>query len=262
MFTDSHSHLDRVDLKPFAGSMATAMQHFRAAGLSQQLCVGIHAAALPEVLQLASDYDDIYASVGIHPNEKWQESGEITQAELLNWANHPRVVAIGETGLDYFRQKRGSDLSWQQQRFRTHIAAAKVCGKPLIIHCREAKDDTLRILQEENAAAVGGVMHCFVEDWETAAAALEIGFYISFSGIITFNNAAELCEVAARVPEDRLLIETDSPYLTPAPFRGDSNTPAHVRYVAEKLAAVRQCTVAEVAAITTANFNTLFKIAA
>ena len=178
--------------------------------------------------------------------------------ELLALADDPEVVAIGETGLDYFHSK--GDLEWQQQRFRRHIAAAKITGRPLIIHTRDAAEDTLKIMREEGAAEVGGVMHCFTGDWETAVSAMEMGFHISFSGIITFNSAAGLREVARRVPDDRLLVETDSPYLAPVPYRGKPNQPAYVREVAQCLAELRDSSLEHITQITTENFRTLFRI--
>jgi TatD DNase family protein len=179
-------------------------------------------------------------------------------ARLIQLASHPRVVAIGETGLDYYRLK--GDLEWQRDRFRTHIRAARESGKPLIIHTRSAASDTIRIMQEEHAAEAGGVMHCFTENWEVAEAALSMGFYISFSGIVTFKNAKELKEVAKRVPLDRILVETDAPYLAPVPHRGKLNQPAYVKHVAEEIAALKGVGLAEVAAQTTDNFKRLFRI--
>ena len=207
---------------------------------------------------LAEKYDCISASVGLHPNA--EVSKEPSCQELIQLANNDNVVAIGETGLDYFRSR--GDLSWQHERFRTHIRAALAANKPLIIHCREAKHDVLRILQEEGADGVGGVMHCFVEDWDTAQRALELNFRISFSGIVTFKNALDLKEVARRVPLDALLVETDSPYLAPVPHRGQQNEPAYVRYVAEHLAELRGQSLADIASATTDNYHTLFPCAA
>lgn len=218
------------------------------------LCVAINLERFPQLAALASKYADISASVGIHPNE--QEANELDVAHLVKLAEHTEVVAIGETGLDYFRSK--GDLSWQRKRFRTHIQAAKQIGKPLVIHMRDAAEDTIRIMQEEEAGQVGGVMHCFTEDWDTAKAALDLGFYISFSGIVTFKNAKELKYVAKKIPEDRMLVETDSPYLAPTPFRGKSNQPAYVRYVVEHIAELRNQSFGHIAEITTRNYFKLF----
>ncbi len=219
------------------------------------LCVSIDMDNYPAMLALVEDYQQISISVGVHPNEV--ERREADPGELERLAAHPKNVAIGETGLDYFRSK--GDLEWQHNRFRQHIAAARSCGKPLIIHTREAKQDTIRIMQEEDARDVGGVMHCFTEDWEMAQQALDMGFYISFSGIITFNSATELRQVAQQVPADRLLIETDAPYLAPVPHRGKPNLPAYVGLVADCLAELRGSSREEIAAITGDNFRRLFK---
>ncbi len=219
------------------------------------LCVSIDMENYPAMLALVEDYQQISISVGVHPNEV--DRREADPGELERLAAHPKNVAIGETGLDYFRSK--GELEWQHNRFRQHIAAARSCGKPLIIHTREAKQDTIRIMQEEDARDVGGVMHCFTEDWEMAQQALDMGFYISFSGIITFNSATELRQVAQQVPEDRLLIETDAPYLAPVPHRGKPNLPAYVGLVADCLAELRGSSREEIAAITGDNFRRLFK---
>jgi len=196
----------------------------------------------------------VSASVGVHPNSS--PNIEPTEEVLLELAQDPAVIAIGETGLDYYRSE--GDLAWQQQRFRTHIRAAREIGKPLIIHSREARGDVINILAEEGAQAVGGVMHCFVEDFETAKQAMDLNFYISFSGIVTFRNARELQEVAKQVPLDRIMVETDSPYLAPVPYRGKQNQPAYVRHVAEKIAELQDLEVAEVIETTTRNFRKVF----
>ena len=221
------------------------------------LCVSVTLEKYPEVLALAHAHPHIFASVGVHPDE--QQGQDPSVEELVRRANDARVVAIGETGLDYFRIK--GDMTWQQERFRRHIRAARTTGKPLIIHTREAAQDTIRILREEGADAVGGVMHCFTENWDTAQAALDLGFYISFSGIVTFRNAEALRDVARKVPLDRLLVETDSPYLAPMPHRGKTNEPAFVRHVAEQLANMRAQPLDALAAATTANFFSLFRSA-
>lgn len=254
MLVDSHCHLDRLDLEPFGGELANVLQQAEENGVGRFLCVAIDRGNIPDVIAIAERFDNVYASVGVHPNE--EDPKEVTAEELIALADHPKVIAIGETGLDYFRSE--GDLAWQQQRFRNHIAAAKACSKPLIIHSREAREDTIRLMQEEGAQAAGGIMHCFVEDWETAQQAMEMDFYISFSGIVTFRNAEALREVARWVPADRLLVETDSPYLAPVPHRGKSNQPAYVRHVAEFLAELRGVSFEELSAQTTSNFNRLF----
>lgn len=254
MFIDSHCHLDRVDLEPYGGRFADMIQASRDEGVSQMLCVSIDLESYPDMLALVEGYEDILISVGVHPCD--HDRREPSVEELVEMAHHPRNVAIGETGLDYFRAE--GDLEWQRDRFRTHIRAAREAAKPLIIHTREAREDTIRILREEGASEVGGVMHCFTETWEMAEAALEMGFYISFSGIVTFKNAEELREVARRVPLERILIETDSPYLAPVPFRGKPNEPRYVSRVAEKVAELKGAGVEEIARITSDNFHRLF----
>ncbi len=252
---DSHCHLDRLDLTPYDGSFQQLLEATEAAGVTHMLCVGIDLESYPAMVALVEEYPQISISVGVHPNEQKRREPETGELETL--ARHPRNVAIGETGLDYFRSQ--GELVWQQQRFRAHIAAARTAGKPLIIHTRAARADTIRIMEEEGARDAGGVMHCYTEDWETAKQALDMGFYISFSGIITFSNAEELRQVARKVPADRLLIETDAPYLAPVPHRGKPNQPAYVGYVADCLAAVRGCTREEIVTLTGNNFQNLFK---
>lgn len=254
MLVDSHCHLDRLDLEPFGGELSNALKLAEENGVGRFLCVAIDRGNIPDVLAIAERFDNVYASVGVHPNE--EDEVEVSTEELIALASHPKVIAIGETGLDYFRSE--GDLAWQQQRFRNHIAAAKVCNKPLIIHSREAREDTIRMMREEGARETGGIMHCFVEDWDTARQAMEMDFYISFSGIVTFKNAEALREVAREVPAERLLVETDSPYLAPVPHRGKSNHPAYVRHVAEFLAELRGVSFEELSAQTTDNFNRLF----
>jgi len=250
--TDSHCHLNFEHLR---NNLPQILQNARENGVGHMLCVGVTIEKLPEVLALAHAYSNIFASVGVHPDE--QKGHEPSIHELVQLADDSRVVAIGETGLDYYRLK--GDMTWQQDRFRRHIRAARETHKPLIVHTREAAADTIRVLTEEEAGSVGGVMHCFTESWETARSALDMGFYISFSGIVTFRNADTLRAVAAKVPADRLLIETDSPYLAPMPHRGKTNEPAFVRYVAEEIAKVRGVTFEEIARTTTENFFKLFK---
>ena len=251
-FVDSHCHINFPEL---AANMSDVLAQMRQNEIVGALCVSVNLADFPQVLALASQYPHIYASVGVHPDYEGVEEPDV--AHLVELAQHPRVVAIGETGLDYFRLK--GNLEWQRARFRTHIRAAIESGKPLIIHTREAAADTLRIMAEENAAETGGVMHCFTETWEVAEAALAMGFYISFSGIVTFKNARQLKEVAQLVPLDRILIETDSPYLAPVPHRGKLNQPAFVKHVAEEIARLRGIGLDEVGQRTTENFIRLFK---
>ena len=249
--TDSHCHLDRL-----SGDLEEILARANEAGVGWFLCVSINMENVERVIEIAGRHPSVYATVGVHPNE--QEGREPDLEELASLAERPKVVAIGETGLDYFHGK--GDLEWQRERFRRHIAAAKITGKPLIVHMRDAAADTLSLLREEKADEVGGVMHCFTGDWQTAVSAMELGFHISFSGIITFRNADPLRAVAARVPEDRLLIETDSPYLAPVPYRGKPNQPAYVRRVAECLAELRGSSMEQIAEKTTANFHHLFRI--
>ncbi|MEK6663383.1 MAG: TatD family hydrolase [Pseudomonadota bacterium] len=252
MFIDSHCHLDFPEL---AENLPQLLANMAANQVSHALCVSVDLPDFPKVRALAEAHSNLFASVGVHPD--YQDTPEPTVAELVALANHPRVVAIGETGLDYFRLK--GDLEWQRERFRTHIRAARETGKPLIIHTREAAADTLRIMREEGAAEAGGVMHCFTESWEVAAQAMEMGFYISFSGIVTFKKALALKEVAKRVPMERMLIETDSPYLAPMPFRGKTNEPSWVKHVAEEIARLRGISAEEVGQTTSINYFKLFK---
>lgn len=224
--------------------------------VTHALCISVNLPAMPAVVKLAHDHANLYATVGVHPDV--EDTPEPSAEELVNLAAQAKVVAIGETGLDYYRLS--GDLSWQRARFRRHIRAARDCGKPLVIHTRAAAEDTLAIMREERAAEAGGVMHCFTESWEVALAALDLGFHISFSGIVTFKNARALKGVACRVPLERMLVETDAPYLAPVPFRGKTNQPAYVRYVAEEIARLRGITVDEIAAATSANFFRLFGV--
>lgn len=253
MLVDSHCHLNFPEL---AARVDEALALMRENGVTHALCVSVTLEDFPQVRALADRYPHIYGSVGVHPD--YPDVPEVTDGELVALADHPKIVAIGETGLDYFRIK--GDCEWQRERFRTHIRAARRCRKPLIIHTRDAADDTLRIMGEEGAAEVGGVMHCFTGTWDVARAALELGFHISFSGIVTFKNAGSLREVARKMPLDRMLIETDSPYLAPVPFRGRTNEPGLVKYVAEEIARQRDLTVEEVGAATSRNFFRLFNV--
>lgn len=226
-----------------------------AQGVDYALCAGVTLERFPDILAIAEVHPGIFASVGVHPDQ--EEGEEPSEQRLVDLAAHSKVVAIGETGLDYYRLQ--GDLEWQRGRFRTHIRAAKKAGKPLIIHTRAAADDTLALLREEGAEAVGGVFHCFTESATVAKAAIEMGFHISLSGIVTFKNAVELKDVAKWVPMERLLVETDSPYLAPVPFRGKLNQPAFVRHVAEEVANLRGISLDQLAQATTENFFRLFK---
>jgi TatD DNase family protein len=253
MLVDSHCHIPMLGKEM---DVSEVIANAKALGVEHMLCVSVDLETYPEILRLAEQHERIYASVGVHPNTTMQD--EVSQQTLAELAANEHVIAIGETGLDYFRSE--GDLEWQRDRFRTHIKAAKSVNKPLIIHTRDVGEDITRILQEEGAEEVGGVMHCFVEDWETAQKAMEMNFYISFSGIVTFKNAKEVQEVAKQVPLERMLVETDSPYLTPVPYRGKPNQPGYTRYVAEFIAELKGISFEQVAEQTTANFFELFNI--
>ena len=253
MLVDSHCHIDFPEL---AGQLEAVFELMRVNRVDRALCVSVTLEDFPRVRKLAEIHPHIYASVGVHPD--YEGVATVTVGELVALADHPKVVAIGETGLDYFRLK--GDLEWQRDRFRTHIRAARDCGKPLIIHTREAAADTLRIMREEGAGEAGGVMHCFTESWEVAEAAMGMGFHISFSGIVTFKNAKALKEVARRVPLENMLVETDAPYLAPVPHRGKTNQPGYVRHVAEEIARLKGVTLDQVAKVTTDNCYKLFKM--
>ena len=257
MFVDSHCH---INLEGLAERLPQVLENMRSHDVTHALCVSVDFETLPSVLEVASAYDNVYASVGVHPDH--EDAREPTVAELVELAAHPKVVAIGETGLDYYRLEGRSidDLEWQRERFRTHIRAAKATMKPLIVHTRASSDDTLRIMEEEQAHIPGGVMHCFTEPWPVAERALAQNFYISLSGIVTFKSATDVQDVARRVPLERLLIETDSPYLAPVPYRGKPNEPAYVSYVGRYIAQARGLPDAELGAATTQNFFRLFRI--
>jgi len=252
MLIDSHCH---IDFEEYAGRIPQILEDMARNQVTHALCVCVNLADFPRVLALAESHSQLFASVGVHPDQAEDASPKVN--DLVERARHAKIVAIGETGLDYFRQN--GDLEWQRARFRTHIRAARECGKPLIIHTREAGEDTLRIMREEGASQTGGVMHCFTETLELARAAIELNFYISFSGIVTFKNALAIKEVAKSVPLERMLIETDSPYLAPVPQRGKTNQPGWVRHVAEEIARLRGISLEAVAEATTANFFRLFK---
>ena len=258
MYIDSHCHINfpelSVRLPEIFGKMAENK-------VTHALCISVNMPEFPSVLELAERYPNVYASVGVHPD--YEETPEVSVDDLVRLAAHPKIVGIGETGLDYYRLE--GDLEWQRERFRTHIRASRATGKPLIIHTRAASEDTIRIMREEgagtDAGGAGGVMHCFTESQQVAEAAMEMGFYISFSGIVTFKNAKDLQAVARAVPLERMLIETDAPYLAPVPHRGKMNEPGYVSHVAEFLATLKEVPVEQVAQATTANFFDLFKAA-
>lgn len=252
MLVDSHCHLDFPDL---IENETDILERMADNGVTHALCVSVKLETLPAVIGLAERHANLFASVGVHPDNA--DCEEPDEARLLALAAHPRVVAIGETGLDYYWHKDAPE--WQRARFRTHIRAARSCAKPLIIHTRNSAADTLRLMQEEGADQVGGVMHCFTETLEVAKLALDLNFHISFSGIVSFKNAEALRDVARFVPADRLLVETDAPYLAPMPFRGKTNQPAYVRHVAQAVADARGENLASVAEATTRNFFRLFK---
>ncbi|MDP2153305.1 MAG: TatD family hydrolase [Methylotenera sp.] len=252
MLVDSHCHLNFPELLANLPAIKQSMQDNQ---VGHALCISVTLPDFPQVLALAEENENFYASVGVHPD--YEDIQEPTVDELIKLANHPKVIAIGETGLDYFRLT--GDLEWQRTRFRTHIRAAIATGKPLVIHTRNSPEDTLRIMREENAQQVGGVMHCFTESLDVALEAIALGFYISFSGIITFKNAHTIKEVAKHVPLDRILVETDSPYLAPTPYRGRTNQPSYVKHVAEEVANLRGISFDVLAAATTENFFRLFK---
>lgn len=251
MFVDSHCHLNFTELKVNLPAVRQAMTENL---VGHALCVSVTLQDFPAVLALADQFENFYASVGVHPD--YENIEEPKFEGLVSLSDHPKVIAIGETGLDYFRLT--GDLEWQRERFRTHIRAAIATQKPLIIHTRNASQDTIRIMQEENAQLVGGVMHCFTESLEVAEAAMAMGFYISFSGIVTFKNAYALKEVAKAIPLDKMLIETDSPYLAPMPHRGKTNQPSYVKHVAEEIAKLRDVPIEVIANATTTNFFKLF----
>ncbi|KTD20627.1 TatD family hydrolase [Legionella londiniensis] len=255
---DSHCHLHSLELADFNHDMDEVIKKAHDNGVQGFLCVCIELDELPMLHQLANRYSNLYISAGIHPNIESQE--EPSAEKLAALASHPACIAIGETGLDYYRTEGESAKELQRLRFRNHIRASIISKKPLIIHTRTASDDTLRLMKEENASIIGGVMHCFAEDWEFAKRALDLGFYISFSGIVTFRNAEKLQEVAKKVPIDRILVETDAPYLAPVPYRGKQNHPALVKYVAQKLSELRATSYDRLAEMTTENFFRCFRL--
>ncbi|MFA7291330.1 MAG: TatD family hydrolase [Rhodocyclaceae bacterium] len=251
MLVDSHCHLDFEGL---FSRLPEVFARMEANGVGAAVCVGVNLEDLPKVLALAESDNRLFATVGVHP--EYADACEPGEDDLVALAAHPKVIAIGETGLDYYWHKDAPE--WQRSRFCTHIRAARRTHLPLVIHTRDAAADTLRLMAEEGAGEVGGVMHCFTETWEVAEAALDLGFHISFSGIVTFKNALQIKDVARRVPLDRILIETDAPYLAPVPYRGKSNEPGYVLHVAEEIARLRDMSVDAVAELTTHNFFRLF----
>ena len=251
---DSHCHLDRLELDAYNGDFQALLAATRADGISHMLCISVDLETFPRVRELAEQHPDIHATVGVHP--LYRESREPDAGELVRLAAHPRVVAIGETGLDYFYAKEDHD--WQTARFVEHIRAARTAGLPLVIHTRGAKEDTLALLRSEGGGDVNGVLHCFTEDLDMARQAMALGFYISISGIVTFRNAEALRETVRQLPLERLLIETDSPWLAPIPYRGKPNEPRYVAKVAECVAQLKGVSVAELARVTRDNFYALF----
>ena len=235
--------------------MPDVLQRMQDNDVGVAVCIGVNLEDFPNVLALAEEHVQLYATVGVHP--EYTDVEEPDEARLVALAKHPKVIAIGETGLDYYWHK--DQPEWQRERFRTHIRAARRCNKPLVVHTRDSAADTLRVLKDESADAVGGVMHCFTENWEIARLALDLGFYLSFSGIVTFKNATIVKDVAQKCPLDRILVETDSPYLAPVPFRGKPNEPAYVRHVAEEIAKLRSISIESVHQATTDNFYSLFQ---
>lgn len=257
MFIDSHCHLDFPE---FSDRLPEILERMNALQVDKALCISVDMLDFPNVLKLAKSHQNLYASVGVHPD--YEETPEPSLEWLLENAKDPKVIGIGETGLDYYRMgdRTYEDLEWQRERFRTHIQASKECAKPLIVHTRQASEDTIRILKECGELQVNGVMHCFTENMEVAKAALDLGFYISFSGIVTFKNALDIKESCKYVPFDRLLIETDSPFLAPVPHRGKTNEPGFVSFVASYIAQLKQTTVEHIGQVTSDNFYRLFKV--
>jgi TatD DNase family protein len=256
MFVDSHCHLDFPE---YAGQIPDILARMKEAQVNHAMCISVDMPDFPNVLALAESHPNLFATVGTHPD--YEDTPEPTENQLVELAQHPKILAIGETGLDYYRMgdKTYQEMEWQRDRFRTHIRAAIRVKKPLIIHTRSASEDTIRIMKEEGASQVAGVMHCFTESLEVAKASMEQGFYISFSGIVTFKSAKDLQETCKQIPLERMLIETDSPYLAPIPNRGKTNEPSWVAHVAQFIADLRGISVDEVAQHTTHNFKTLFK---
>ncbi|MDX1352398.1 MAG: TatD family hydrolase [Thiomicrorhabdus sp.] len=257
MIVDSHCHLNILP-EDKVGTIDEVVAKAKELGVERILCVAINPSQWQEVIDLADKYESVYAAIGVHPCE--DKGVSVTDEELIEFASHPKVIAIGEVGLDYFHFENEEDMSWQHERFKQHIKVAQQLDKPLIIHTRNSTPDCLSILEQEGAQQVGGIMHCFVEDLATAERAMAIGFYISFSGIVTFKNAKELKEVASALPLNKILVETDSPYLAPVPFRGKTNQPGYTKYVVQEIADLKALPFDTVAKATTENFNRLFKL--
>jgi TatD DNase family protein len=256
MFVDSHCHLDFPE---YADHLPDILARMKEAKVQNAMCISVDMPDFPKVLALAEAHEQLFATVGTHPD--YEDTPEPTEDQLVELAKHPKILAIGETGLDYYRMgdKTYAEMEWQRERFRTHIRAAIRANKPLIIHTRSASEDTIKIMKEEGASKVAGVMHCFTESWEIAKAAMDLGFYISFSGIVTFKSAKDLQATCLQVPLERMLIETDSPFLAPIPNRGKTNEPAWVAHVGQFIADLKGVPVEIVAKHTTENFKTLFK---
>jgi TatD DNase family protein len=254
VYFDSHCHLDRIDLDDFDNDFNQLLKTIERNDVTRMLCIGVNLESFDAMHQCISAYEHIFCTAGVHPD--YEEVREPSVEELCKLAEHDKVVAIGETGLDYFHQS--GDLDWQRNRFVIHIEAARECGLPLVIHTRDAREDTLSLLRQHRAQEVGGVLHCFTEDWDMARAAIELGFYISISGIVTFHQAQNVRDMAQQIPLERLLIETDAPWLSPAPHRGKTNHPGRVKLVAEKLADIRGESLETIARTTFQNANTLF----
>ena len=256
MYFDSHCHLDRIDLDDFNHDFDQLLNHIEQAGVTRMLCIGVNLESFDAMHQRIAPYPQIFCSAGVHPDYADVQKPTINQ--LCELATRDKVVAVGETGLDYFHQS--GNLDWQRERFVTHIEAARECNLPLVVHTRNAREDTLKLLRKHQAEEVGGVLHCFTEDWEMARMAIDMGFYISISGIVTFHQAQNVRDMAQRIPLERLLIETDAPWLSPAPHRGKTNHPGRVKLVAEKLAEIRVESLAELASATYQNANRLFRL--
>ncbi len=254
MLVDSHCHLDRLKLDKYQGDLSAALAAAQERGVGKMLCVGISVDNREAVMAIAEKFDDVVASVGVHPLDV--ERGLVTEQQLQDWGSHPKVVALGETGLDYYYSDESKAV--QQESFATHLRAAANASLPVIVHTRDARQDTLDLIREFGGQESAGVLHCFTESWEMAAAAMDMNYYISLSGIVTFKNAEELREVARKMPLDRLLVETDSPYLAPVPYRGKPNEPAFVREVAEFIADLKGISFEKLCGITGENFHRLF----
>ncbi len=257
MLVDSHCHLDRLKLEPYNGDLSAAVAAAHQRGIQQMLCIGISLDNIQTVIDIARDHPTVVASVGVHPCDVQQ--GTASAEQLAQWARQPKVVALGETGLDYHYETESKAL--QQESFALHLRVGAELGLPVVVHTREAREDTLALIEAHGSREHAGVLHCFTEDWDMARRALEFNYYVSLSGIVTFKNAEQLRDVARRLPADRLLVETDSPYLAPVPYRGKPNEPRYVREVAEFVAQVRGVSFEELARQTTENFYRLFPLA-